>query len=84
MQLSCQRLVNTGLLSIVIQGSCASGPENEVINMLDGNELDRIVEKHQPDFIVPEIEAIRTETVLQFMKVMDIMWFHAKGKLYHE
>lgn len=33
----------------------------EVINMLDGNALDRIVEKHQPDLIVPEIEAIRTE-----------------------
>ena len=33
----------------------------EVINMLDGSELDRIVTKHQPDLIVPEIEAIRTE-----------------------
>lgn len=35
--------------------------EFEVINMLDGEELDRIVEKHQPDFIVPEVESIRTE-----------------------
>jgi len=33
----------------------------EIINMLDGAELDRIVAKHQPNFIVPEIEAIRTE-----------------------
>jgi len=33
----------------------------EVINMLDGDALDCIVAKHQPDFIVPEIEAIRTE-----------------------
>ncbi|MCP1995421.1 formate-dependent phosphoribosylglycinamide formyltransferase [Flavobacterium sp. HSC-61S13] len=33
----------------------------EVINMLDGAALDHIVAKHQPDFIVPEIEAIRTE-----------------------
>jgi phosphoribosylglycinamide formyltransferase 2 len=33
----------------------------EVINMLDGVELDRIVAIHQPDIIVPEIEAIRTE-----------------------
>lgn len=33
----------------------------EVINMLDGKALDAIVEKHKPDFIVPEIEAIRTE-----------------------
>lgn len=35
--------------------------ESEVINMLDGAELDRIVAKHRPDYIVPEIEAIRTE-----------------------
>ena len=35
--------------------------EREVINMLDGTELDRIVAKHRPDIIVPEIEAIRTE-----------------------
>jgi len=35
--------------------------EFEVINMLDGTELDRIVSKHKPDLIVPEIEAIRTE-----------------------
>ena len=35
--------------------------ESEVINMLDGSELDRIVKKHQPDFIVPEVESIRTE-----------------------
>lgn len=35
--------------------------EREVINMLDGDELDRIVAIHKPDIIVPEIEAIRTE-----------------------
>lgn len=35
--------------------------EFEVINMLDGDALDTIVAKHQPDLIVPEIEAIRTE-----------------------
>ncbi|MCZ8167510.1 formate-dependent phosphoribosylglycinamide formyltransferase [Flavobacterium sp.] len=33
----------------------------EVINMLDSAALDAIVAKHQPDLIVPEIEAIRTE-----------------------
>lgn len=33
----------------------------EVINMLDGDALDKIVEKHRPDIVVPEIEAIRTE-----------------------
>ena len=35
--------------------------EYEVINMLDGEELHRIVLKHEPDFIVPEVESIRTE-----------------------
>jgi phosphoribosylglycinamide formyltransferase 2 len=35
--------------------------EFEVINMLDGAALDSIIEKHKPDLIVPEIEAIRTE-----------------------
>ena len=35
--------------------------EREIINMLDGAALDAIVAKHQPDIIVPEIEAIRTE-----------------------
>ena len=33
----------------------------EVINMLDGDALDGIVEKHNPDIIVPEVESIRTE-----------------------
>lgn len=33
----------------------------EVISMLDGNALDAIIEKHKPDIIIPEIEAIRTE-----------------------
>ena len=38
----------------------------EVINMLDGAALDRVVAKHQPDIIVPEIEAIRTEQFYQY------------------
>jgi phosphoribosylglycinamide formyltransferase 2 len=40
----------------------------EIINMLDGAELDRIVTKHNPDFIVPEIEAIRTERFYDYEK----------------
>ncbi|WP_289057135.1 formate-dependent phosphoribosylglycinamide formyltransferase [uncultured Flavobacterium sp.] len=40
----------------------------EVINMLDGEALDQIVAKHQPDFIVPEIEAIRTERFYDYEK----------------
>lgn len=42
--------------------------ESEVINMLDAAELERIVAKHKPDYIVPEIEAIRTEKLLDFEK----------------
>lgn len=33
----------------------------EVIDMLNGEQLDVVVAKHQPDLIVPEVEAIRTE-----------------------
>ncbi len=40
----------------------------EVINMLDGAALDTIVAKHNPDFIVPEIEAIRTERFYDYEK----------------
>jgi phosphoribosylglycinamide formyltransferase 2 len=40
----------------------------EVINMLDGAALDAIVAKHNPDFIVPEIEAIRTERFYDYEK----------------
>src|SRR6266550_9341700 len=42
--------------------------EREVINMLDGAELDKIVAKHKPDIIVPEIEAIRTERFYDYEK----------------
>ncbi|CAI8169602.1 MAG: Formate-dependent phosphoribosylglycinamide formyltransferase [Polaribacter sp. SA4-10] len=42
--------------------------EFEVINMLDGDELDRIVEKHKPNFIVPEVESIRTERFYEYEK----------------
>ena len=40
--------------------------EFEVINMLDGDALDKVVEKHNPDFIVPEVESIRTERFYKY------------------
>ena len=40
--------------------------EFEVFSMLDGEALTRVVEKHRPDIIVPEIEAIRTERLYDF------------------
>ncbi len=40
----------------------------EVIDMLNGEQLDAVVAKHQPDLIVPEIEAIRTERFYDYEK----------------
>lgn len=42
--------------------------EYEVFSMLDGDKLTEVVNKHQPDIIVPEIEAIRTERLFDFEK----------------
>lgn len=40
--------------------------EAEVFPMLDADALAAAIEKHRPDFIVPEIEAIRTEVLQDF------------------
>ena len=42
--------------------------EHRVFNMLDGDELMRVVKEVQPDIIVPEIEAIRTEKLYECEK----------------
>mgnify|MGYP000314133052 FL=1 len=42
--------------------------ECEVFSMLDGAPLRAAIAKHQPDLIVPEIEAIRTEVLLEVEK----------------
>lgn len=42
--------------------------ECEVFSMLDGEALEAVVERHRPDLIVPEIEAIRTERLYDFEK----------------
>lgn len=42
--------------------------EREVFSMLDGDALEAAVKRHNPDIIVPEIEAIRTERLLDFEK----------------
>ena len=39
---------------------------SEVISMLSAEDLERVVSTHQPDFIIPEIEAIRTEKLQEF------------------
>jgi len=40
----------------------------EVFPMLDGKALKRAVEKHKPDVIVPEIEAIDTAALAELEK----------------
>ncbi len=66
--IACQRLGQY----IVAVDSYADAPAMhvadafEVIDMLNGDELDRIVKKHAPDIIIPEIEAIRTERLYAF------------------
>lgn len=42
--------------------------EAEVFSMLDGDALEAVVKRHNPDIIVPEIEAIRTERLFDFEK----------------
>jgi phosphoribosylglycinamide formyltransferase 2 len=37
-----------------------------VISMLNGDDLEQVVQEFQPDIIVPEIEAIRTEKLQEF------------------
>ncbi len=37
----------------------------EVFSMLDGEALRAVIEKHRPDHVVPEIEAIRTEVLAE-------------------
>ncbi len=38
----------------------------EVIDMTDANQLRQVIEKHQPDLIVPEIEAIATAVLVDY------------------
>ncbi|MGJ5628422.1 formate-dependent phosphoribosylglycinamide formyltransferase [Nostoc sp. CALU 1950] len=38
----------------------------EVISMLSADDLEAVVTKHRPNIIIPEIEAIRTEKLIEF------------------
>ena len=40
--------------------------EAEIFSMLDGAALAAVIEKHRPDHIVPEVEAIRTEVLKDY------------------
>ena len=66
--ISAQRL---GLQTVAVdhyEGAPAMQVADEfaVVDMLNGDELQRVVDQHKPDIIVPEIEAIRTEKLKTF------------------
>ena len=58
--IACDRYENAPAMQVA--------DEYEVFNMLNGDALDAMVDKHQPDIIVSEIEAIRTERLLEYEK----------------
>jgi len=68
--ISLKRLGQTVIATDSYAGAPAMqvADEFEVIDMLNGNDLDTVVAKHQPDLIVPEIEAIRTERFYDYEK----------------
>jgi phosphoribosylglycinamide formyltransferase 2 len=41
---------------------------SHVISMLDGKALRSVIEKERPDFIIPEVEAIATDTLIELEK----------------
>ena len=55
--IACDSYANTPAMQVA--------DESEVFSMLDGNALMDAVKKHNPDIIVPEIEAIRTEKLYE-------------------
>ncbi len=68
--IACKRLGQ----KVIAVDSYANAPamqvadQSVVINMLDGQALDQVVQKFQPDIIVPEVEAIRTERFYDYEK----------------
>ena len=55
--IACDRYANAPAMQVADHA--------EIFSMLDGAALRAAVEKHRPDFIVPEIEAIDTATLAQ-------------------
>lgn len=64
--IECQRLG----IEVIAVDRYADAPamhvahRSHVINMLDGDALQAIIEREQPDYIVPEIEAIATDRLV--------------------
>ncbi|WP_112114277.1 MULTISPECIES: formate-dependent phosphoribosylglycinamide formyltransferase, partial [Lonsdalea] len=68
--IECQRLG----IEVIAVDRYADAPamqvahRSHVINMLDGEALERLIAQEKPDYIVPEIEAIATETLVALEK----------------
>jgi phosphoribosylglycinamide formyltransferase 2 len=65
--IECQRLG----IEVIAVDRYANAPamhvahRSHVINMLDGNALKALIEQEKPDFVVPEIEAIATDMLVE-------------------
>ncbi|MFP1960663.1 formate-dependent phosphoribosylglycinamide formyltransferase [Lonsdalea quercina] len=68
--IECQRLG----IEVIAVDRYADAPamqvahRSHVINMLDGEALERLIAQEKPDYIVPEIEAIATDTLVALEK----------------
>ena len=68
--LECQRLG----VEVIAVDRYADAPamqvahHSHVINMLDGEALAALIKQEKPDFVVPEIEAIATDTLVELEK----------------
>ena len=51
---------------------------SHVINMLDGEELRRVIEMEKPHYIVPEVEAIATDTLLKWKQKAIVLFLQQK------
>jgi phosphoribosylglycinamide formyltransferase 2 len=58
-------------IEVIAADSYANAPAMQiahssyVLNMLDGERLEEIIRKEQPDFIIPEVEAIATSSLIK-------------------
>jgi len=57
-------------IEVIAADSYANAPamqvahSSHILNMLDGKRLEEIIRAEQPDFIIPEVEAIATDTLV--------------------
>lgn len=55
--IACDRYANAPAMQVA--------DRSHIFSMLDGNKLREVIEQEQPDFIVPEVEAIATDTLVE-------------------